>query len=106
MNHGADEEVAAEFEGVGLTRLRADHRDAPRHGLKHRTRTLDGVGRSRSHNPKPALRGDIGPAKHGSRHELLAAARVLRGEPLRERDADSAARDMKGAGIEGIDESI
>ena len=98
VNHGADEKVAAQLDGVGLAGFGADHGDAAREGLEQGARFGDGLVGAGRNDPEAAFFGDVGPAKDGSGHEIAAAAGVLGGEALRERDADGAAGDVQSAG--------
>ena len=102
LNHGADEEVAAEFDGVRLARFRADDRDAARERLQHGPGCGNGSFVAGHHDPELAGLGHIGPAEDGCGDEPVSAPRVLGREPLAECDADGAAGDVKRAGLERV----
>src|SRR5437868_6982713 len=97
MNHGADDKIAPQLDGMCLPRLCADHRYPSRKCLEHWAGTVHGFVSTRGHGPEPALPGYTRPAKHWRCHKIDASLGVLHGEPLTERHADGAARDVQAA---------
>src|ERR1035437_8033979 len=103
MNHGADEEVAAELDGVRLTRLRAYDGEAATERRKQWTSLIDSRFRSGGDDPQSAFFGDVGTAEDRRGDKGLAAARVLGGEALGEHNADGAQRNVQRAGTKRIE---
>ena len=97
LDHGADEEVAAELDGVGLARLGPTTEMPREKGLEQ-----GGRGRRRRRSPAATIQSlpsaaTLGRPKTGAATKSLAAPGVLGGETLTERDADGAAGDVKRA---------
>ena len=101
-----DQYLAAQLEGVSLTRLRADDGDAPGERLEQRPRLGDCIFRAGNHNPQLPGRSHAGPAKDRRRYKLQSAAGVLGGEPLTERHADGAAGDVQHARRKRVHQSV
>src|ERR1700677_3575560 len=77
VNHGADEEVAAEFYGVRFPWVVAHNGDTTRKGLQQRTRFGNRLLRARDHGPQAAFFSDIGTAKDRRGDKFVSAAAVL-----------------------------
>jgi len=106
VDHGADEEVAAELEGVGLAGLGADDGDAAAEWLEERAGEGDGGLGAGDDDPEAALFRDAGAAEDGGGEELLGAAGVLGREALTEGDADGGVGDVERAGAHGAEHAI
>jgi hypothetical protein len=72
MNHGADEKIAAQLDGMRLPGLFADHRYPSRKCLEQRTGTVHGSVGAGCHHPKPTLLRHAWPAKHRRSHKFDA----------------------------------
>src|SRR5512146_3183812 len=95
MNHGADEEIAAQLYGVRLSRFFADDRDSARERLQDRPSAFNGRVDTSNHGPQPAFLRHVWPAKDWSSDKVNAALCVLHCKPLAESHADGAAGNVE-----------
>ena len=70
MNHGADEKIAAQLDGMRLPGLFADHGDSSRERLEQRARTVSALSAPAATHPKPTLVGYIWTAEHRRRDKI------------------------------------
>ena len=85
---------------------RADDRDAAGKRFEQRARRGDGLLRAGGDDPQAAFCGHAGAAKDRRGHKRLAAAGMLGGEALTERNADGGERDVQRAGPERIENAL
>ena len=102
VNHGADQEVSAQLEGVCLAWLSTDDRDAARQRFEQRASGSNGRFRAGGDDPQAAFLGDVRPAEDRGGHKGLAAPRVFGGQPLTERHADGGERNVQRAGPQRV----
>src|SRR6476660_5161325 len=94
FDHPGDQEIAAEFNEVRLRGLVGDDEGVLTKRLEQGLARLHGLRLTGGHDKKLARRGGLRAAKHRCRHETLPRSLMRAREPLGERDADRAHRDM------------